>query len=273
MWDESLFAGSSEFYDRGRLPYPPALAGAFAELADLDGSPRLLDVGCGPGTVALRLAGLFAEVVGVDADRGMIEEAARLAAGRKVTNASWARLRAEEMPADLGTFRYATFAQSFHWMDRDLVAARVFGLLEPGGAFVHVGGQELETPAPERPLPHPLPPADDIRRLRQSYLGPEQRAGQGVLRHGTPGNEWQVLEAAGFEEPVSTRVIGRQVLRRSVDDIVAQVFSTSASAPHLYGGQLGAFEHDLRAVLIAASDAGWFSERIPDLALVFYRRP
>jgi ubiquinone/menaquinone biosynthesis C-methylase UbiE len=147
-WDESLFAGSSVFYDRGRIPYPVGLRDAFANVADLRGSPRLIDVGCGPGTVALRLADLFAEVVGVDADRGMIEEATRLATRRKLTNARWLRLRAEALPAGLGTFRYATFAQSFHWMDRELVATRVFVMLEPGGAFVHVGGQEIETPPP-----------------------------------------------------------------------------------------------------------------------------
>jgi hypothetical protein len=73
-------------------------------------------------------------------------------------------------------------------MERDLVATRVFGMLEHGGAFVHVSGQEIETPAPEDPFPHPVPPADDIRHLKQAYLGPERRAGQGVLRHGSPGN-------------------------------------------------------------------------------------
>jgi ubiquinone/menaquinone biosynthesis C-methylase UbiE len=272
-WDETLFAGSSEFYDRGRIPYPPGLRDVFAAVADLRGSPRLIDVGCGPGTVTLRLAGLFAGVVGVDADQGMIDEAIRAAARQNLTNAQWLQLRAEELPAGLGTFRYATFAQSFHWMDRELVAARVFDMLEPGGAFVHVGGQEIETPTPEQPLPHPRPPADEIRRLKQSYLGIEIRAGQGVLLHGTPGNEWEVLQAAGFETPVMTRVAGRQLLERTVDDVVAQVFSLSGSAPHLFGDQLADFEHDLRARLTAASDAGLFSEQIPDLALVLYRRP
>ncbi len=249
-WDESLFAGSAAFYDRGRVPYPPGLGDAFAAVADLRGSPRLIDVGCGPGTVALRLAGLFAEVVGVDADQGMIDEATRLAAGRNLTNARWVRLRAEELPAGLGTFRYATFAQSFHWMDRELVAARIFDMLTPGGAFVHVGGQEIETPPPELPLPHPLPPADDIRRLKTAYLGPERRAGQGVLRHGTPGNERAVLQAAGFEAPVSIRVTGRQVLERTVDSSAAvpavafqlRVATTgrwASAGPHWYSWRSG----------------------------------
>jgi hypothetical protein len=136
-----------------------------------------------------------------------------------------------------------------------------------------VGGQEIQTPAPEQPLPHPLLPEDDIQHLKQSYLGTEIRAGQGVLRHGAPGNEWEVLRAAGFEPPVTTRVTGRQLLERTVDDVVARVFSLSASAPHLFGDQLADFEDDLRGLLTAASDAGLFCEQIPDLALVLYRRP
>ncbi|TDC59173.1 class I SAM-dependent methyltransferase, partial [Streptomyces hainanensis] len=71
-WDETLFAGTAAYYRRGRLPYAPGLAEALADALRLDRRGRLLDVGCGPGVVALTLAGLFAEVVGVDPDGGMI---------------------------------------------------------------------------------------------------------------------------------------------------------------------------------------------------------
>lgn len=55
-WDSSLYAGSAEHYERGRLPYPSQLAPVLADAMSLDGRGRLLDVGCGPGIVALRLA-------------------------------------------------------------------------------------------------------------------------------------------------------------------------------------------------------------------------
>jgi cyclopropane fatty-acyl-phospholipid synthase-like methyltransferase len=71
-WDETLFAGAAAYYDRGRLPNAPGLADAVEKALGLDGRTRLLDVGCGPGTVTLPLAGLFQEVVGLDADAGMI---------------------------------------------------------------------------------------------------------------------------------------------------------------------------------------------------------
>src|SRR6478736_560014 len=137
-WDETLYAGSAEYYERGRLPYPADLADRLASALVLDGSGRLIDVGCGPGIVALRLVHLFDEVVGVDADRHMLEQAEQRAAERQLTNTRWVRMHAEDLPGDLGTFRVATFGQSFHWMDRARVADAVFSLLEPGGAFVQV---------------------------------------------------------------------------------------------------------------------------------------
>jgi SAM-dependent methyltransferase len=272
-WDETLFAGSAPYYDRGRIPYPPGLHDAFASIADLTGRPRLIDVGCGPGTVARVVADLVEEVVGVDPDGAMLAEAARLASAAGITNARWVNARAEELPDDLGRFRYATFAQSFHWMDRPRVARRIFAALEPGGAFVHVGGAEVRTPRPSTPLPHPAPPDDAIAALVRRFLGPVRRAGRGVLLHGSATGERSVLRAAGFEPAASTIVEGRQILVRTVDDVVANVFSMSGSAPHLFGTRLQEFEGELRALLEAAADAGLFSIQVPDLALVAYRRP
>ncbi|MDP9375232.1 MAG: class I SAM-dependent methyltransferase, partial [Chloroflexota bacterium] len=157
-WDETLFRGSARYYERGRLPYPPGLADAIAATLGLDGRGRLLDVGCGPGTVALRLAHLFAEVVGLDADAEMLAEAERRAAELGIGNAQWVCARAEDLPADLGAVRVATFAASFHWMDRDRVAAAVLALLEPGGAFVQVSAPHEGLVEPDRPLPYPPPP-------------------------------------------------------------------------------------------------------------------
>ena len=98
-WDESLFAGAAGYYEQGRLPYAPGLADAFARSLALDGRGRLLDVGCGPGTVTLRLAPLFEAVVGLDPDAEMLACASRAAAGRGVGNVTWVRQRAEALPA------------------------------------------------------------------------------------------------------------------------------------------------------------------------------
>jgi SAM-dependent methyltransferase len=271
-WDETLYRGSAAYYRRGRLPYPAGLQASFEAATNLAGAPRLIDVGCGPGIVAVALAPLFTEVVGVDPDPEMLVEAARLAAESGVSNVRWVRLRAEELPAGLSQFRYGTFAQSFHWMDRERVARIIFDMLEPGGAFVHVN-TVVADPPPSPPLPFPLPPQREIDQLVRSYLGETRRAGQGVLGHGSPAGEAQVLAGAGFRPVRVVPVRGRQVFERDIEDVVAQVFAQSGSAPHLFEANLTAFEADLRQLLERASDHGRFSQWLGDIQLDFYERP
>ncbi|MEI5103474.1 class I SAM-dependent methyltransferase [Streptomyces sp. PmtG] len=262
-WDDTLFSGTAPHYRRGRLPYAPGLPDALAKALALDGRGRLLDVGCGPGTLAVALAHLFGEVVGVDPDGGMIAEARRAAAERGVTGkARWVRARAEELPAGLGTFTVAAFGQSFHWMDRDLVAATVRGMLRPGGALAHVSDLKGESRSVDG-LPHPPEPRAAIEELVGAYLGPVRRAGRGTLSGGTPDGEAVVFARAGFSGPRRHVIPGGQALVRTSDDVVAGVFSMSFSAPHLFGTRREAFESDLRRLLREASPTNLFSERQP----------
>lgn len=72
--------GAAPYYLRGRIPYAQGLADSLAEALGLDGQGRLLEVGCGPGTIALRLSHLFEGVVGVAPDAAMLEAAFELVA-------------------------------------------------------------------------------------------------------------------------------------------------------------------------------------------------
>ncbi|MFC8428067.1 class I SAM-dependent methyltransferase [Streptomyces sp. NPDC057253] len=271
-WDPTLFRGSAAHYERGRLPYAPGFAETLVEVLGLDGRGRLLDVGCGPGIVLLPLARYFTEAVGLDPDEDMLAEAARQAERRGVTNARWVPGRAEDLPAGLGTFRVVVFAQSFHWTDRDRVAATVLKMLEPDGVFVHIG-DDKDAPAATTPLPLPAPPYAEIGELVRRYLGPVRRAGQGVLVNGTPGREDLVLERAGFQDVEQHVVPAGQVVERTADDLVAWTFSRSDAAPHLFGDRLADFERDLRSVLRQASPDARFAEHLPPTRIMIWRRP
>jgi SAM-dependent methyltransferase len=271
-WDGSLYAGSAAYYATGRLPYPQAMAEALAAELGLDGQGRLLDVGCGPGSLALLLAPLFEQVVGVDADREMIEAARREAAGRGVVNAEWVVSRAERLPAELGRFRVATFAQSFHWMDRPHVVQVVSDMIEPAGAWVHVNAT-THRGVEEEQRPEPSPPREQIGELVRRYLGPDRRAGRQTLPEGTAKDEEAVMRAAGYPEPRRVMVPRGEVFSRGEDDIVASVYSLSWAAPHVFGARRAAFEADLRELLRRSSPAGRFYERARDIELVIWRRP
>src|SRR5688572_10938056 len=75
------------------MPYPPSLADAIGKELDVDRTGRLVDVGCGPGSLTLLLASLFEAAVGVDADHDMIIEPRRRAREAKATNIEWRHLR------------------------------------------------------------------------------------------------------------------------------------------------------------------------------------
>jgi SAM-dependent methyltransferase len=270
-WDASLFEGSAGYYWRGRIPYAEGLASSLASVLDLDGHGRLLDVGCGPGIVALRLAHLFDRVIGLDPDAGMLEEARRAARQQRTTNVSWVRLRAEDLPAGIGTFRVITFAQSFHWMDRPKVASAVRDMIEPNGAVVQIDPGRDGTAGDNAPGPHPAVPFEAIDSLRRSYLGADRRAGQG-RRNTSPSGEDVIFQAAGFLPELRVPVADTRVLDRTDDDIVAWVFSASSTAPHLFEDKLGQFEADLRALLNHASPSGHFSVPLSDTTMRI-RRP
>jgi SAM-dependent methyltransferase len=260
-WDDSLYAGSAAYYARGRLAYPQAVADALRDELELDGSGRLLDIGCGPGSLTFLLAPLFAEAIGIDADAAMIAEAR----ARAVEGTRFVHMRAEELPAGLGMFRLATFAQSFHWLDRSTVARTVLDMLEPGGALVHVGAT---THRGDGDVPH-----DQIAALVRSYLGPGRRAGRGTLHEGTPADEDEVLAAIGAVGARRVALPGGEEHARSEEDVVAAVFSLSSSAPHLFGDRLEAFECDLRALLRRASPDRTFHETARGVELRIWQRP
>jgi ubiquinone/menaquinone biosynthesis C-methylase UbiE len=274
-WDESLFAGAAEYYEQGRLPYAPGLADVIARSLTLDGRGRLLDVGCGPGTVALRLASLFEAVVGLDPDAEMLARAAQAAAALGIRDASWVCERAEALPAGLGNFRAVTFAASFHWMDRPRVASAVATMLDPGGAVVQVDApayryDELAAEARLRSLPSPPPPDEALDQLRRDYLGADRRAGQGI-RNTSPAGEDQVFQRAGFLPAQVVTVPDQRAVERTADDVVALVFSTSSTAPHLFGDRRSDYERKMRQILASASPSGRFSVRLPDNILRIWR--
>ena len=98
-----------------------------------------VDIGCGTGVLAAKLAPLFAHVTGIDADAGMATAAkARLAQEPRVTirRCGFAEFvaAAGDSEADL-----ITMVAVLHHLDLDDTLARIPGLLAPGGRLLVVG--------------------------------------------------------------------------------------------------------------------------------------
>ncbi len=78
---------------------------------------------------------------------------------------------------------------------------------------------------------------------------------------------------AGFRPAQTVTVPDQRIMERTIDDVVAEVFSTSSTAPHLFGDRREEFETDVREILAQASVSGRFSVRLPNNILRIWRLP
>lgn len=252
-YDESLFAGTAPYYARFRAPYPPDLIRDIVAHYGLDGKGRLLDLGCGPGTLTLPLAQYFESVVALDIDESMTEEGRRIAASfnefRK-RDIEWRVMPAEEISAEIGTFRLVTCGSSFHWMNRDLVLARVKDLLEPGCGIALVGGISGWLDGPEDW--HKVV-TDAVRR----YLGDRRRAGNKLFSE--PGERFeQALTRNGWNVELNRDY--PQTLEWDIDSVIGHLWSTSFANRKLLGKRAEQFEAELREELLTLHPDGIFRE-------------
>jgi ubiquinone/menaquinone biosynthesis C-methylase UbiE len=271
-YDPTIYMGTARYYARGRPPYSRALVSALTAELGLDGSGRLLDVGCGPGTLTIELAASFEEAIGLDPDADMLSEAMQRAADLGIQNVRWVRALAEEIPyLDLGEFRLVTFGQSFQWTDREHVAEAVYELLEPEGAIALIVHTVEGRPAPTGPG-HPSIPHEAIRGLIDRYLGVRRRAGQGFAT--PPSDRYEdALARTRFGRPEVLFAEGRADIVQDIDGAVANYYSTSFCAPHLFGDQLDLFDVEVRAELAARSSSGLFWDWPGDTEILIARKP
>jgi ubiquinone/menaquinone biosynthesis C-methylase UbiE len=104
----------------------------FRELLALTGAERALDVGTGTGPLALALAPLVREVVGLDPVPEMLAEARARAAA--CPNASFVLGDAHDLPFAGGRFDVAVCGRTLHHVDRvDEVVAELARVTRPGG--------------------------------------------------------------------------------------------------------------------------------------------
>jgi SAM-dependent methyltransferase len=263
--------GAAAHYRPGRPPYSPELVDVLVRELRLDGTGRMLDVGCGPGILTVGLAGLFDEVVGLDPDPDMVAEAQRAGAERGVGNIRWVQAVAENLPeASPGPYRLVTFGQSFHWTDEERVAEVVYDMLEPGGAIalvVHtVGGRPVPSNPGQPPVPH-----DGIKALVEKYLGSTRRAGQGSTPVRTHRFE-DILIRTRFGPPRTVFAPGKPDLIRDSQSVISGYLSLASSAPHLYGERLEDFTREVNDLLTATSPSGLFWDWPGDTEIVLAQR-
>lgn len=134
----------SEYYQRFRRGYPPAVADALTAAFGLTRDDVVLDLGCGTGQLTRVLAPRVGAVLGMDPEPAMLDQARRAGTPPNVSWLLGADSDVGALTPVLGPRRLGavTVAQALHWMDHSRLFAAARPLLRPGGGIAVVTNGE-----------------------------------------------------------------------------------------------------------------------------------
>jgi len=253
------FRSTADYYARYRVPYPPVLIASVAERAGLEPGDPVLDLGCGPGILAVAFARLGMKVTAIDPEPEMLAaaRAAAEAAGHAVDVREGSSY---DLTPGLGRFRLVTMGRSFHWMDRPATLAALDELVVPGGAVALFHDQKVAA-LPDWPRP--------LAELAERF-SPDRAESRRARR----GGDWlphpAVLLDSAFSAVETRGVVFRQAL--TADEIVGRAYSMSVTSPEALGDNRAAFEAELRGRLAElAPPDGVFREVVEAVAILAFR--
>lgn len=252
------FSQCAPFY-RFRAPYAPEAFAHVQRTFSLDRHSRVLDLGCGPGTVTIPLARMVGAVVAADPCAAMIEEGRKQAETSGCRNIQWLHMKAEDLTDEIGRFPLVTMGQSFHWMDRDLVLRQLARIIAPGGGLI------LINPGRRRPQESWEPV---VYEVVDRYI---THPGRHPSKHPEAAHEPSLLRSSHFSN-FSTQEYAT-LFQRDIASITGYVYSSSTSPRAAFGERVESFERELVDVLLRMNPTGVFQERIETEILVALKRP
>ncbi|HEY4113666.1 MAG TPA: methyltransferase domain-containing protein [Rhizomicrobium sp.] len=258
-YDPRRFQSAVPYYARYRLGYPQSLIAKVIELVGLKHGDAVLDLGCGPGTLAIPFAKAGMRVTAVDPEPEMLAacEAAADAAGVALGVKQGSSF---DMPQGIGPFRLVTMGRSFHWMDREATLAMLDALVTQDGAVVHFDDE------------HPRTVENTWRRVLTDLGDTYGRAGAPhIVERRSP--EYRTHESYFLYSPFRRIERYGVVVQREItaDDVVGLAYSLSYTAPQKLGDRKDEFERELRAALAELSPEGRFTE-IADMGAMIGHR-
>jgi ubiquinone/menaquinone biosynthesis C-methylase UbiE len=258
-YDPRRFQTTVPFYARYRLGYPDLLIRRVIERVGMAPGDAVMDLGCGPGLLAIPFAKAGMAVTGIDPEPEMLA-AAKEAASEAGVGIALEQGSSFDLPPGIGPFKLVAMGRSFHWMDRAATLEILDRLIVPGGAVTLMHDAHTKTVENNwRRVLHDI--GKEFGRERAFHVAAREDAD--FQSHES------VLLNSVFSHLERVSVFVR--VKRTADDIVGLAFSLSTSAPQKLGERKSEFEKKLRAALSALSPDGNFIEIAEMTALIATR--
>jgi SAM-dependent methyltransferase len=251
------FRDLADYYTTGRPTYPKLLARRVANLIGLDGSETVLDLGTGPGFLALDFHPFAGRVIGIDPEPEMLR-AARQNAARTGQDITFIQGSASDLDERFGLLHLVTIGRAFHWMDRPRTLIALDALIEPGGAVALFQDS------------YPVVPVNDWQPSFQAildYYGAQDPARDRT--HGNKNHEAVLLDSA-FSH--LERIAVLEPRQTSVEHFVDRALSYARAWQGRPGSRLTDMALEVRDALTAYAKNGVVQEVIEGTALIA-RRP
>lgn len=129
----AVFDGIAALYDRARPSYPNRAVSDLLDACGVEGSSRILEIGCGTGQLTRHLAPTGAVIRCVEPGPALADIArANLA---HFPNVDVTTTTFEELDVTPKGYDVVVSATAFHWIDPGISFAKVAALLEHGGSL------------------------------------------------------------------------------------------------------------------------------------------
>jgi len=258
-YDPHRFRTAVPFYARYRLGYPQRLIERVIDIVGLKPGDNVMDLGCGPGTLAIPFAQAGLRVTGIDPEQVMLE-AARQAANEASVEIELRQGSSFDLPAGIGPFRLVTMGRSFHWMDRPATLAALDALVTRDGGVALFDDKHVRT-------------VENMWRAKLRDLGDRYGRLESPNVAAENSSAYRRHESLFLDSPFSLLEGASVFIRRGItaDDVVGLAFSLSTSTPAKLGALQAQFESELRSELSALSPEGRFTEIVEMNALIARR--
>jgi SAM-dependent methyltransferase len=248
------FASTVGLYEELRPPYPPAFFAAVAKDLKLSKQHALIDLGTGPGLLALGFGAYVGRITGVDPEPKMLD-AAREAAARQGQTLKLIESRAEDLGDEIGRFDLVTIGRALHWMD-EAALGPLFQRLVAADGVVAVCASFSAQDGRNAWL-------DAYTTARRAWSEPklwgESRRGERAHR-----DLATVLAGSGFDAAETIRVETTHEV--GVARLARRVLTFSSSSPAALGDRMDAMLADVEQRLAPFAREGTLTEVVVSTA-------